>query len=128
MLLYCICIKLCGLIQLVDVDYVVELGVDVIGLVFYLFSLCYVVIECVVELVCCVGLFVIVMGLFVNVSVDDVVCVLDKVLFMLFQFYGDELVELCVEIVVKVWLLWLCVLCVQFGVDLVEFGNWFVVV
>lgn len=43
-LVLCMCIKLCGLLCFEDVLYVVVFGVDVIGFVFYLKSLCVVLI------------------------------------------------------------------------------------
>lgn len=75
---------------------VVVFGVDVLGFVFYELSLRVVII---VEVLCLIELvlvFVFVVGLFVNLEVDEVWEVLDLLLLDLLQFYGDEMLEFCV--------------------------------
>lgn len=123
---FCICIKICGLICEEDVCVIVVVGVDVLGLVFYFNSLCYVMLQCVGELVCVVLFFVSIVGLFVNLILEEVQQVLVEVFLMVLQFYGDEMFEQCVVIVEVVVRFFICVVRIgslmQF-VDLLEYEQ-----
>jgi Phosphoribosylanthranilate isomerase len=72
---------------------VIVAGCDVIGLVFYSFSVCHVNLEMVAEIVVGIPSFVSVVGLFVDVELEQINAVLKHVRLDMLQFHGNEILE-----------------------------------
>jgi len=90
-------VKICGITREEDAKAAVESGADAIGLVFYSKSPRYVDLTSAHKIVCAVGPFVTVVGLFVNASIDQVNEVIDAVGLDLLQFHGDEDEAYCAQ-------------------------------
>jgi len=88
-------IKICGLSQPADIDHAVALGVDAIGLVFYPPSPRYVDLARAAELARRVPPYVSLVGLFVNVTADEIARTVEAVPLTTLQFHGDETPAQC---------------------------------
>ena len=86
-------IKFCGLVEAVDVDTAVALGVDAIGLVFFARSPRALSIEQALVLRRRIPSYIRCVGLFVNEHAAQVQAFRDQVGLDLIQFHGDETVE-----------------------------------
>jgi phosphoribosylanthranilate isomerase len=90
-------IKICGLGQAEHVKTAVDAGADAIGFVFYPKSPRYALPEQVGELLTLVPPYVSTVGLFVNVSPEEIAATVAKAPVTLLQFHGDESVQACAE-------------------------------
>ena len=88
-------IKICGVTQSKDAEYVAELGVDAIGLIFYSKSSRAVSAKLLPRILGDVAGSISVVALFVDPSKDEVNEVLDSGLVDLIQFHGNESEEFC---------------------------------
>ncbi|MBC7405753.1 MAG: phosphoribosylanthranilate isomerase [Cytophaga sp.] len=88
-------IKICGLTRAEDVRVVVEAGADAVGFVFYPPSSRFVTPDAVTLLLQVLPPFVMSVGLFVNVSEDELRATIAKAPIQLLQFHGDETAEQC---------------------------------
>lgn len=88
-------IKICGLTRAQDVRVVVEAGADAVGFVFYPPSSRFVTPDAVALLLQVLPPFVMSVGLFVNVSEDELRATIAKAPVQLLQFHGDETAEQC---------------------------------
>ena len=88
-------LKICGLTRAQDVQAAVAAGADALGFVFYPKSPRYVTPEEARALVASVPAFVSTVGLFVNVSEDELLAVTQVVPLSLLQFHGDETPARC---------------------------------
>ena len=88
-------IKICGVTQSKDAEYVAELGVDAIGLIFYSKSPRAVSAKLLPRILGDVAGSISVVALFVDPSKDEVNEVLDSGLVDLIQFHGNESEEFC---------------------------------
>lgn len=88
-------IKICGITRLVDLQSAVNAGVDALGFVFYAPSPRYVSPQAAATLLQAMPPFVMSVGLFVNVSVDELKAVIAQAPVQLLQFHGDETPEQC---------------------------------
>lgn len=120
-------VKICGLSIEDIMDVVLEVGVDMIGLMFFFKSLCYVSFSQVCKLVDMVCGWVEIVVVMVNMDLDGLLWINELVVFDYFQFYGEELLEFLV--VVKVMYGWkiMKVVLVFECVDL-EVGQFYVMV
>lgn len=109
-------IKVCGITSVADALAVVELGVRVIGLVFYAPSPRAVSIATASDIARAVGPFVTTVGLFVNADESSVAEVLQQVPLHVLQFHGDESAAFCQQFKRP----WIKALRVKAGVDLEE--------
>ena len=88
-------IKVCGITNVADAMAAVELGVRVIGLVFYAPSPRAVSVSTARAIVDALGPFVTTVGLFVNADKQTVEAVLQQVPLQVLQFHGDEEPAFC---------------------------------
>jgi phosphoribosylanthranilate isomerase len=88
-------IKFCGFTRSEDAVFAAHLGVDAVGLVFYVKSPRFVPVSTAVEIVKALPAFVTTVGLFVNAEVAEVNGVLERVPLDCLQFHGDESPEFC---------------------------------
>lgn len=88
-------IKICGLTRAEDVREAVAAGVDAIGLVFYPNSARYLAPAAAARLMAVVPPFVTTVGLFVNVTAQQLTDVLLQAPVDLLQFHGDESAQQC---------------------------------
>lgn len=95
-------IKICGLTRAEDVHAAAAAGADALGFVFYDKSPRHVNAEQASALIAQIPSFIMPVGLFVNASADEVARTLAIAPISLLQFHGDETVEHCHEIAVRV--------------------------
>jgi phosphoribosylanthranilate isomerase len=95
-------IKICGLTNLADVNTVVASGADALGFVFYPPSPRYVEPDVAATLLQALPPFVVSVGLFVNVTEQDLQATVKKVPLQLLQFHGDETPQQCAALAASV--------------------------
>ena len=88
-------IKFCGMTQIQDVQYAIDLGVDALGFVFVAKSPRNLKIAQAKKLVEKIPPFVVKVGLFMNAETADIQKVLNHVRLDLLQFHGEEDEEFC---------------------------------
>ncbi len=88
-------IKICGITRLEDLQCVVQAGADAVGFVFYPASPRYVAPETAAALLSAMPPFVMAVGLFVNVPLEQLQTVLALAPVQLLQFHGDESAQEC---------------------------------
>ncbi|MDE2118578.1 MAG: phosphoribosylanthranilate isomerase [Betaproteobacteria bacterium] len=90
-------IKVCGITRVEDALAAAHSGADALGLVFYEKSPRHVTVRQAAQLAAVVPPFVMVVGLFVNPSEDEVRSVLRQVPLDMLQFHGEEAPEFCAQ-------------------------------
>lgn len=88
-------IKICGITRIEDGIRAAALGVDAIGLVFVARSPRFIVVEQARAVIAQLPPFVTAVGLFMDMPVQDVAKILERVPLGLLQFHGDESPEEC---------------------------------
>ncbi|MDP0588887.1 MAG: phosphoribosylanthranilate isomerase [Candidatus Endonucleobacter bathymodioli] len=88
-------IKVCGISTVHDAVAATDVGIDILGLVFYGESPRFVTIERASDIASSVPPFTLLVGLFVNALESDIAAVLERLPLGLLQFHGDESVADC---------------------------------
>ena len=88
-------IKICGITRQEDLQCAIRFGVDAVGFVFYPSSSRYLTPQAAAVLLATLPPMVTSMGLFVNVSLDELREVLTHAPVQLLQFHGDETAQEC---------------------------------
>jgi phosphoribosylanthranilate isomerase len=88
-------IKICGLTRVEDVHVAIDAGADALGFVFYAASPRYIAPSGAATLIAALPPFISSVGLFVNVSADEVATVVAQAPVSILQFHGDETLEHC---------------------------------
>lgn len=91
-------IKVCGITNLEDAKYVVDMGADILGFIFYEGSPRYVSPEVVAEIVPQLPTVTGVAGVFVNETFDNIRDIIEKCQLNWVQLHGDETPEFCEEL------------------------------
>ena len=95
-------IKICGITRMEDLSMVVASGADALGFVFYPPSPRYVQPEQAAQLLRALPPFVLSVGLFVNVTVDELKASIAQAPVQLLQFHGDETPQQCAALAAAV--------------------------
>ncbi len=112
--------KICGITRIEDIHSAVNAGVDAIGFVFYAPSPRSVTIQQAQELAKHIPAYVQIVGLFVNVTADEVTQVLEQVPLDMLQFHGDESAEQCQQIAAQTKRRWYKAIQVKPELDIIK--------